>query len=94
MLHKLPVVATKVGGMQYVVENNKTGFLVEKFDVESISEKLEILCHDPDLRKQCGEKGYDKAIKNYTEERYVKNVADLYMKLVLKKINKNYLSES
>lgn len=82
MLHKLPVVATKVGGMQYIVDENETGFLVNKFDVESIFEKLNILSNNNELRKEFGENGYKKALKNYTEERYVKNVEDLYVELI------------
>jgi glycosyltransferase involved in cell wall biosynthesis len=90
MLHKLPVLATNVGGMHYIVEDNKTGFLVEKFDVEAISNKLTILCDDVDVRTQFGENGYYKAIQNYTEERYVKNVEDLYIELIKKeKISEN-----
>lgn len=85
MLHKLPIVATNVGGMQYIVDDSKTGFLVEKFDVNSITEKLDILSCDFNLRKKFGANGYDKALKSYTEDRYVKNVADLYSELFLKK---------
>jgi glycosyltransferase involved in cell wall biosynthesis len=82
MLHKLPVVATRVGGMQYIVDDNQTGFLVEKFDVKAIAEKLEILCLNSDLRKQFGNNGFDKAMINYTEERYVNEVENLYLELV------------
>jgi len=85
MFHKLPIVATRVGGMQYIVDNIETGFLVEKYDIDSIAEKLEILCLDHELRKRFGKKGYDKAMKNYTEERYVKDVENLYLELVKKK---------
>lgn len=89
MLHKLPIVATNVGGMQFIVDDNKTGYLVKKFDVDAISNKLNILCDDVDVRTQFGENGYSKAIQNYTEERYVKNVEDLYIEL----INKSKLSD-
>lgn len=85
MLHKLPVVATNVGGIQYIVDDKATGFLVEKFDVEDISQKLTILIKDKNLRKQFGENGFLKAKKNYTEERYVNNVSDLYLALISKK---------
>ena len=84
MLHKLPVLATRVGGMQYIVDDNQTGFLVDKFDVNAIAEKLEILCLDADLRKQFGSNGYEKALNNYTEEPYVKEVEDLYLELIKK----------
>lgn len=85
MLQKLPIVATRVGGMQYIVGDNKTGFLVNKFDVNSIAEKLEMLCLDTDLRKLFGENGYKKAMKNYTEERYVEDIKNLYLKLIKQK---------
>ncbi len=84
MLHKLPIVATNVGGMSYIVDDNDTGFLVNKFDVNAICEKLHVLSDDADLRKQLGENGYAKALQNYTEERYVKNVEDLYTQLSTK----------
>jgi glycosyltransferase involved in cell wall biosynthesis len=85
MFHKLPIVATRVGGMRYIVDDNETGFLVEKYDVNTICEKLEILCLNKDLRTNFGHNGYDKAMKNYTEERYVKDVENLYLELVKKK---------
>lgn len=84
MLHKLPVVATKVGGMQYIVDDGETGFLVEKYDIDAIAEKLEILCLDQDLRKRFGKKGHDKAMINYTEGRYVKDIEKLYLQLLKK----------
>ena len=81
MLHKLPVVATRVGGIQYIVDDSITGYLVEKFDVKTISEKLEILCLNSALRKQFGENGYNKAMEYYTEKRYVTEVENLYLEL-------------
>jgi len=85
MLSKLPVVATKVGGMQYIVDNEKTGYLVEKYDVNEIATKLEKLCKNESLRKEMGECGYEKAMNNYTEEQYVKRVEKLYLELIDKK---------
>lgn len=82
MFHKLPVVATKVGGMKYIVDDNETGFLVEKFDVQAIADKLEILSVNKQLRQELGQKGFLKATQNYTEERYVNNINDLYNNLV------------
>lgn len=85
MLNKLPVVATRVGGMQYVVVDNETGFLVEKLDINSIAEKLEMLCIDKELRVKFGSNGYKRAISNYTEEQYVKEVLQLYENLLIEK---------
>ncbi|WP_310379998.1 glycosyltransferase [Flavobacterium sp.] len=81
MFHKLPIVATKVGGMKYIVDDNETGFLVEKYEVQSIASKLEILSQNKQLRQEFGQKGFHKATQNYTEARYVDNIKGLYSSL-------------
>lgn len=85
MLHKLPVVATSVGGMKYIVENNETGFLVPKHQVKVISQKLYDLCIDPKLRAIMGQNGYMKAMEHYTEEKYVEKIQNLYENLITSK---------
>jgi len=85
MLSKLPIVATKVGGMQYIVDHEKTGYLVEKQNIVEIAEKLEVLCNSESLRTEMGKAGYQKAMENYTEEQYVKRVKTLYSELLKKK---------
>lgn len=89
MLSKVPIVATKVGGMQYIVDHEKTGYLVEKQNIIEISQKMEILCDSESLRTAMGKAGYEKAMKNYTEERYVNRVKALYSELIQKKKSTN-----
>ena len=84
MLNKLPVIASRVGGMKYIVEDQETGFLVEPFQVQEIKEKIEILYLDAELRKTLGNNGFEKAMREYTEESYVKSIQDLYQSLVNK----------
>ncbi len=86
MLNKLPVLSTRVGGMKYIVEDGITGFLAAPFQVAEIAEKLEQLYQHPEMRKDMGRKGEEKARREYTEEVYVKNIFDLYLKLS-KKVN-------
>jgi len=84
MLHKLPVVATRVGGMQYIVEHEKTGFLVEKYNVEEIASRLEELCLNKTLRKDMGQNGFERAMNYYTEDKYVEKIQSLYLSLFSK----------
>jgi len=56
-LMKKPVVATNVGGIPELMENNETGFLVKKGAHSEWIEKLEILINDEKKRKLMGEKG-------------------------------------
>lgn len=81
MLHKLPVIATRVGGMKYIVDDEKTGFLIEVGDTSNMCEKFETLYADNDLVKKMGEQGFNKAMENYTEEQYIKTISNLYLNL-------------
>lgn len=82
MLNKLPVIATRVGGMKYIVEDQETGFLVEPFQVQEIKEKMEILFLDVETRKRFGNNGFKKAMREYTEEVYVEQIKILYLSLI------------
>ncbi|ESU22154.1 hypothetical protein FEDK69T_21300 [Flavobacterium enshiense DK69] len=82
MYCKLPVVATRVGGMQYIVEHDRTGFLVEKFDVQAISQALGSLYTDREKLKTFGENGYERVVKEFSEDIYVRKIEQLYDDLI------------
>lgn len=85
MLNRLPVIATKVGGLQDIVVDQETGFLIPPYSPKMISEKIQYLIDHPKYRKSIGEKGYQRAMLHYTAERYCKEVEDLYLDLLKKK---------
>lgn len=85
MLHSLPVIATRVGGLQDIVLDKETGYLVPPFSPESIAEKIQLLIDNPQLRVEMGEKGKQRALENYTAERYCREVENLYLELLEKK---------
>ncbi|WP_332018864.1 glycosyltransferase family 4 protein [Kaistella sp.] len=85
MLHHLPVLATQVGGLQNVVVNEATGFLVPPNTSAKLAEKIHYFYHHPEAVTTMGEAGYQRAILQYTEERYVKEVEALYVELLKKK---------
>lgn len=57
MQFSLPIVSTVEGGIPDVVEDGKTGFLVEKGNAEAFAEKLEILIQNVEMREQMGNAG-------------------------------------
>ncbi|WP_284651812.1 glycosyltransferase [Flavobacterium terrisoli] len=85
MMNKLPVVATRVGGMQYIVADNETGFLVEKFETAQMTEKFEILYSNDELRISFGQKGLQRATAEFSEKRYVAEIKDLYLRMCAQK---------
>lgn len=84
MLNKLPVIATKVGGMKDIVDDGVTGFLVEPMDVASITDKMELLFQTPALLKEMGNSGFIKAKREYTESIYIKKIENLYLNIMNK----------
>ena len=73
-----PVCASRVGGLQSIVVDGKTGFLFESADSEQLSERLEILLDDDDLRRRMGDAGRRRAEAEYhwegIVEKYYPNV--------------------
>ena len=49
-----PVVASRVGGLTTTVKDGITGYLVPEGDAQALSERLELLLHDPETRARLG----------------------------------------
>jgi len=47
----LPVVSTNVGGMPYIIENGKTGLLVNKNDIIAMVSKIDNICKNENASK-------------------------------------------
>ena len=73
MLAKKPVVASDLGGLSEIVINNETGFLFDPNSKEALSEALFKLIENPSLRSEFGEKGHERAIREFSIEKHVKN---------------------
>ena len=64
-----PVVASRVGGMSYIVEDGETGVLVPPGDANALRAALERLVGSEDLRRRLGEAGKRRFDARYTVER-------------------------
>ncbi|OUS31465.1 hypothetical protein A9Q99_02530 [Gammaproteobacteria bacterium 45_16_T64] len=51
-----PVITTTVGGCSEAVDDGRTGFVVEPYDIDMLSERIEILLGSSELRHEMGEK--------------------------------------
>lgn len=85
MLHKLPVIATAVGGLKDIVIDGKTGYLVKPKSHKDLADKINELVHDSQLRVTFGEAGYVRAKEKFTADRYCLEVENLYIALLKKK---------
>lgn len=74
MASSKPVVATRVGGIPELVDDGKTGFVVERRNPSQMSEKILQLLRDADLRRRLGERGKQVAQEKFEVK---KNIARL-----------------
>lgn len=74
----LPVVATNVGGIPEIVEDNVTGFLLENGNYESVIKAMKTLIENPDLRKKMGNAGKIKICNNFSERSITNKLSSIY----------------
>ena len=76
-----PVVVSNVGGLPEVVEDGKTGFVVEKKNAAAAAEKLEKLVLDAGLRCMMGKAGRERVLKLYDWNENVAQMMEIYSKI-------------
>ena len=73
-----PMVATRVGGIPELVEDGKTGFVVERGDAGAIAESILTLAADRQLRERMGDAGLAVASARFDLKRNVARVVRSY----------------
>jgi glycosyltransferase involved in cell wall biosynthesis len=68
------VIASRVGGIPEVVEENRTGLLFESENYNELAVKMRQFLDNPDMMQRMGEAGYQRAKDHFSPERYL----DLY----------------
>ena len=71
-LAKLPVVASRVGGIPEIVEDAKTGLLCPPGDVSALQEALRAYLGSPELRTRMGNALHKRVHKDFSMERMVR----------------------
>jgi len=64
----LPVIASRIGGLAWVVEHQRTGLLCRPGDAQDLLRQCQILLEDPELRRQLGQQGRRKFERDFTWE--------------------------
>jgi glycosyltransferase involved in cell wall biosynthesis len=79
MASGLPVIASRIGGLETSVVDGETGFLIQPDDSDALAEKLALLLDDPQLRRKLGSAGRKRAEEVFNWDTLVK---DNYLPLV------------
>jgi glycosyltransferase involved in cell wall biosynthesis len=78
MAHGRPVVAPRIGGIPEIVDDGATGLLFEPGSAEDLADKVRSLWDRPDLCRQMGRAGLQKARQQYSSEKYYERMMALY----------------
>jgi glycosyltransferase involved in cell wall biosynthesis len=77
----LPVIATRVGGIPEIVENETNGLLIEPGDEKALTEAIIRLAENPDLRIKMGEAGRKIAKERFDFENCLDMMEDVYRRV-------------
>lgn len=70
MEYGIPCITTNEGGVPSVMENEKTGFIINKNSSKELADKIEILMNNPTLCKEMGKAGRIKFENEFTLEKF------------------------
>jgi len=83
MEFSLPVISTEEGAIPDIIDNGKTGFVIEKNNKEQLIKKIDTLLNNENLCKEFGKLGRNKFILNYTADIMEKNIYETIMKVII-----------
>lgn len=81
-----PVIASEVGGLGYLVQNEVTGFTIPDSDPGALCEKLSAILNDAPLRETMGLRAAGYAL-DYAWEKVAAQIVDVYKELIGIKID-------
>ena len=84
MAHRLPVIASNIGPVPYILDNNVNGVLFKPGDHVDLANKIISLYLDEKRRNKIAEAGYKKVCKEYSLEIISKKIL-----VILKEASKN-----
>lgn len=87
MLYQTPVVAHRVGGIGEVVQQGKTGWLVEKGDEEAFVKAIEEAVGQPDHTAEVVAQAYRQVNSRYMNEKIASDFIHLYQDVVQTNLN-------
>jgi glycosyltransferase involved in cell wall biosynthesis len=76
----IPVVATRRGGLPEIVQDGKTGYLVDAQSPEQLADKLKLLIQDAELRKRMAREAKSYGSEFLTSERMAEQMEAAFLK--------------
>ncbi len=84
MAMRLPILSTKVGGIESIVTDDENGLLIQPGDEQTLLEKLLELLESENKRIRLGNAAYHTIERNYSAERMAHKVQAMYDEVIKK----------
>ena len=81
MAFKVPVVASRTGGIPEIVKHERTGLLVEN-DASEIAKALRRFKNNPTFAQECAERAHQKLLEHFTDDIMVRRTEQSYCKVL------------
>jgi glycosyltransferase involved in cell wall biosynthesis len=82
MTMRKPVISSMIGGIPEIIDNGITGLLCEPNNAKDLAEKIQYLWNRPQLCKQMGQAGREKALRDYSPDKCYERVIAIYQKAI------------
>ena len=77
MATKLPVIATRVGAVEEIIEDGKNGFIVEPKNSNQIADRIKLILSDDRFKQELGIQAHQTVLFKFPLEKMIKQVEDL-----------------
>lgn len=84
MYHRLPVVATNVQGIPYIIKEGRNGFLVSPCDPVQLADRIIYLLQNNNIRSEMGDNNFKDSLQYKWEDLAVRYIS-LYRNLLLRR---------
>jgi polysaccharide pyruvyl transferase CsaB len=81
----LPTVASRVGGVPYLIDHGVNGFLFQPGDAQALSRHLITLAQDKTLRQHIGQRLYEKGKSQFSLESTLERQLEIYQTILRRK---------
>lgn len=74
----IPVIGSRLGSIEYIIENEKNGLLFESNNKKNIKHVVECIFYNKSLNQKLGNSAYQTFINHYTDEVNYKKLQNIY----------------
>ena len=82
MAKEIPVISTRITGIPELIEHEKSGLLVPAADTQALTDAIQRLIDDPELRKRLGAAGREKVLAEYDLENNIQGMIEFFVKRI------------